>query len=302
MTTIELTCPNCEAALTVDSAFAGGVCRCASCGGMIDVDVPVGASTPTGTAYQDRSPPAAARVRLSARPRRNTGVKTRTRILSLLLTALITGTVVLLVVMVRKPAGGQEPASPSGAEARMEALGYDPDTNPFKATAANLLGVPLHDRTALVVDTSRTGQAWLPVLREVLQRVHAQEKVPNSCILIVAREQGPVPAPTAWPDLAAGDFDRLAAAGLADVVPAMQAATDAGAKHIILVISRSVFGDEIAAIADLLAPPAEGPMFHLVEIDAHGETGLANFAQQRGGTARRLSTHRIAQWLAEAGG
>jgi len=302
MTTIELACPNCEAALTVDSAFAGGVCRCASCGSMIDVDVAVGASTHSGTAQENRPRSPATPVRRPARPRQTTRGKHHTRILSLVLTALITGTAVLLVVMARKRGGEQEPISPSGAEARIEALGYDSDSNPFKTTGANLLGLPLQDHTAVVVDTSRTGQPWLPIFREVLQLVHAQKKVPNSCILIIAREQRPLPVPTAWRDLGTGDFDGLSAGGLADLAPAMQVATDAGANHIILVASRSVFADEIAAIADVLAPIADGPIFHLVEIDAQGDTDLADFARQQGGTARRLSTNRITQWLAEAGG
>lgn len=301
MTTIELTCPDCEAALTVDSAFAGGVCRCASCGSMIDVDMTVGTSTHSITNHEKRPGSPGTRVHRPPRPRRTTRGKHHTRILSLLLTALITGTAVLLVVMARKRGGEQEAASPSGAEARIQALGYDSDTNPLTATAANLLGLPLQDHTAVVVDTSRTGQAWLPVFREVLQRVQAQEKIPNSCTLLVAREQGPVPAPTAWRDLVAEDFDALIAGGLADLAPAIQAAIDAGANHIILVASRSVFADEIAAIADVFSRANKSPIFHLVEIDPHGDSSLADFAREQGGTTRRLSTHRITQWLAEAG-
>lgn len=304
MSTIDLTCPACGEAFAVDGAFAGGVCRCAGCGSMIDVgarakSVPGGGAQPGSGATTPPRP--RARVQAAAgggrpvpRPRTRPH---RGRLLpwSLALTLVFAAVAVLLVVLQPSTRGGDD-ASLTGTEARQQALGFDPDANPFLVGTMTFLGLPVAENTALVIDCSSTRQPWMRTLREVLRRMR-RGGVPASCFVVAAREEGPLRLGKRWVDLEEGHLDGLVARGLADLARAVDVALEAGAKSIIIVAGRPVYDDETDAIARVLGDVGEGVVLHAMSVDVDDTDSLAAAAEARGGYGRRLTQRRIDGWL-----
>lgn len=185
---IQISCPNCNAALEIDSGFAGGICRCFNCGTLMTVprDPDTEASETVRQAERPDRPDAPAGQtaqavfvttsgrtlnldpravdRLPTARRRRIGV--RIGVIGgfiIIAIALVIALVALVVNLVR------ESAPPSAEQITTQTLGYDPQANPFSIDRANLIGLPMPEGSIIVViDTGSRMTRHLAMITDML--------------------------------------------------------------------------------------------------------------------------------------
>ena len=291
MSTLNLRCPSCDEPLALDAAFASGICRCTSCEAMIDVN-----------ASRDDSAPSAP---TSTKPRKTPSTRQRKpRIPRILLGVPFVFLVALFAVAIsitqRDKLDRPPETSPSGGDARRAALGFDPDANPFQATGATFLGLPMPANTALIIDCSQSRQPWIPTIQSVLHRL-STEKMSDGCFVIAAREDGPHRLGERWSDLTPIQVRGLSSRGLADLASAAAMALASGADTLIFVRGRPVFTDEANAVDVALRDGGTAVAVHALAVNLEGDDAISQLAETRGGESRHLTAHRIQHWLAGDG-
>lgn len=205
---LELTCPSCEQILVLDAGFAGGVCRCSSCGTLMTVppvaqtDRPAPATirpdTPDHTPPTTSSATAKGPARKPTHPRqpsthstaqqqqdRATGTISRTPLAEVTATrtrlnlrftiraAIISTFIALSSIAVFAVSILYHYQTSLSAEMRKQPdliveFEYDPQDNPFRLDKPNFLGLQLSPKTAIVVDTPVTSSSWLGLAKEAI--------------------------------------------------------------------------------------------------------------------------------------
>lgn len=318
MATLELECPGCSALLELDAGFAGGVCRCSSCGTLMTVpsDSEQGAQALHRPARPDRparpgepAPPQTwvtdsgqsielSEAQIVTARRRRSVIRSLTTLvfLGVLLLVAAAAAWVFFAFM----AGRNEGLAPD--QVVTETLGYDPQTNPYTLESPNVLGLPLTEPTAVVVEASRGSRNWLAAVNVALQRGLSRMS-PTPVMLIYAAADGPSafhdqPQPTrslAQHEMAAFQ-DRFDARGGADVSAAVEWALHTGVKHLVLILPREVDPAQFDAIADQLGEDVSLDLIHLNGRDAAART----LAEQTGGRYIPLSDAQLADWYRAA--
>lgn len=199
---IEITCPQCQSELQIDQGFAGGICRCFNCGTLMTVpqdherqsaevirqarpdrpDAP-GAATETAApaepnAYVTASGrrlniTAAQLARVPTAQKRRIGVRVGVVAAFIVVVLLLVVGLALLVGNLMKELETSKPdpnqvVQQQAQQTITQALGYDPDANPFTLTEPNLIGVPVTKATVLVVDASASNARQFDYLKALL--------------------------------------------------------------------------------------------------------------------------------------
>ena len=325
MPTLELECPDCATLLELDADFAGGVCRCSSCGALMTVPADPSVQqaqqvtrpeqpdalmqryvTRSGQGVElprDASIPTAAR-------RRRPVVRAVTGGLIIGLLACVLGIVIFALSLVAQPdppATSAQPrqtvAAPSeiGRDGAVQQFGYDPDENPFTLAHRNVLGLALASRTVIVVDASSTSATWLPLVKEAVAMGLTQPGEDAQVGLIYATEAGPVALHEQWVQASALDqleldefAESIAAAGAAPLDDALQAALDYEPERIVLITGQRLRPDQMQQLAEVLEW-GQGVRVDLIAVQADSP-GLEDLIQQQGGQVVRLSENQLIRW------
>lgn len=257
MDTIELECPSCKEVLEIDSGFAGGVCRCFSCGTMMTVpadprrghaerlerpdrpdapgSAPASATEPVAESdAASSSAQAAAEQTLTTASGRKVSVgaaavptarKRRKALRAGILIMFIGGAIglVALCYFAIQFVSGTGTVSKSDAANITRGVlgGYDPDVNPFLLAKLNVLGLPVGDQSVVVVDASAASRLWLSLAKEAV-KVAAKGVPKNQAVQFVFWSEADTKAiPETLRPMTADDLAK-AADKIEEVVPVGQ--------------------------------------------------------------------------------
>lgn len=220
-----------------------------------------------------------------------------------LVTLLIVGMCVAAILVLLN----QEPP-PSKRAIPVETFTYDPAVNPLTLDKPNALGLPLRQRSVIVVDASDSSSAWLAdanaALKAGLTRAGGSEVE-----VIYAAAAGPQALfsrtrPLA--DVTAGSLAALQAkvpvSGTASLVDAAKQAAAADPTHIVLITSQRPTDDETTRLRGAVGDKPD-LVFDAVAVGRES-VALDDLTKAFSGLGRytRLSADQLASWRAEAAG
>lgn len=242
---LKIRCQECQKKISIDEAFAGGVCRCPYCKAL--TMVPGGAESSAPTARPDRPQAPSATVAAPApapehvpvaRPVLVQGVVAIVGACLLLLMGLA---VVMVVLVARKMTQG----GGSGAMTWNEAVAVEDEKNPFKLPGVQVAGEPLTTPAVFVLDASAAMRDWFDLYRAILRRSVLTFKSEDLFNVYVVREEGVVkmqtsPAPGREEgERKAGNFLReIDPFGATDITSGIEQAFDSGAKTVVIMGNR----------------------------------------------------------------
>ena len=182
------------------------------------------------------------------------------------------------------------------------AVEYDPAANPYTLEFANVMGLPVTDRTVVVIEASEYSAEWMESVGDIVGAGLSQKSSDGEIALIGAGSQpvnfasgslGKMP-------IGAGDvrgwFGKLPATGKADVAAAIIAAMKSEPSTLIVVHGYTEMSDIEAW--DKLVAGKEGLSLHVVHI-GNSSPELEGWAGERGGEAVVLSVDQI-EYLKDA--
>lgn len=350
MQTLDIECPSCGEVLELDAGFAGGVCRCSSCGTLMTVPSDAGkaeslirpdTSTSLGSgglssmgvpdpSVRHRKP--SARSSSPKQPSRHTRdeqetsttieageyrtasgkviqVDANTRVpmaeskRKQVRTATTIGFFSIIAAIVIAVAIGIISIMGIGADAGKSnddrRLTFDPAKNPYTLAFANAMGVPITDRTVVIVEASAYSKDWAEAAGDMLSVGLAQPTKEIETALIGAGDTPvlfadgvlrklPIP-----PSEVRTWFDDLPSAGKGDVAAAMAKALELDPQTLIVIYGEAEMS-EIQAWDDSLQDKTDVKV-HTVHIGSHCPE-LEGWAAEHGGEAATWSVQDI-DWL-----
>lgn len=375
---LELECPGCKELLELDVGFAGGVCRCSTCGTLMTVpadparesaerlvrpDRPGGKtrrpsrpSAPGGSTARPAAPDAASpsRPQTPVRPARpdapaaasETSAKAtatssaappaptdddaniyttesgrivrvdpahaipmaRKRKVARYATygvfvaavgCIVAACLFAVFVLVRNP-----PTPPTGPGV-IESFTYDRAANPFLLDKANVLGLPLRERTAILIDASASSTPWLNAVKQAIVAGLAGKQSGSQIYLAYAAGSEPRTLSDGFsavnrvnPARLTGLHAQVTGEADADWSAAIQQAMVLEPSHVILISGRSLDDAQAQAIQAALAGQ-EGLFVDTIAMD-RDIVALDDLAVGHGGRYVRLTGEQIRQWRAQA--
>lgn len=313
---IKIRCQRCSRRISIDEAFAGGVCRCPYCKAINNVP---DAFALRSAQERPDAPPAGARAgpRVAMRAGAATGADdipvadrmvfqgVATLILLGMLIAMIVAGAALLL-----SAGGGEPSpkSPNGAAnaANGQTNGTLPppvQDNPFiPGDRRAVADVPLEGLVVYCIDAGGSMRGvYYYAVRMVAASVDSQA-VDDAFYLIVAEEAGPqVMSSNPLAPMTGRDVERFigdtAPGGEGDTVAALERALDTKPTTIVLFARKIIDAPHIVAEAE-----RQGIVIITVSLDGNEDIdkSLASVAEQTGGKALSFGAGQLQRWLDEA--
>ena len=345
MATLELECPGCEQMLELDAGFAGGVCRCSTCGTLMtvpsdsshaaeklvrpdrpdrpDAPAPARPDAPDDAGAADAQPQGAAdatdteaeqtyttasgqtvrvdeamRIPTAARKKRPMVRALTAGVIVLVLAALV-GIVGYALVTVMNADDGVD-----AEQVAIEQFGYDPTVNVYALEKPNVLGLPLSQTTAVVVDGSAQGRGWLGLVHDAVRVGVTGHDDDKRVGLIYAAESGPsalAEQPTALGELTAEGIhafqDPIVPAGVASLPAAVQRAMKWQPDKVILVTGQAMEQSQAEAIADHIGGGATKLDVILINESSQPAKQLA---ESHGGRLVELSQGQLTRWYRSA--
>lgn len=229
MATLELECPNCGELLELDAGFAGGVCRCSSCGKLMsvpsedsaqqprqvdrpsspgkrpDAPAPPHSSSkpkPTPKAPVAKPPatkakPPAAKVHHAAKANdaenqpddQQPRPGVRAITVGIFVAAMLAVVGICVVAIVMAVNAGD---GVDATQIAIEQFGYDPSVNPFELQQPNALGLSLTSPAVVILDNSSASRTWLPAVNEAVRLGLAGHSGRGKVGVILATEEQPI--------------------------------------------------------------------------------------------------------------
>ena len=199
----------------------------------------------------------------------------------------------------------QNPPTPPGRGGVVETFTYDRDANPFELEAANILGLPLRDRTVIVVDSSSSSGAWLATVKAAVT-AGLVGKDSGSQVELIYGGGGKVQMLSGSlqrvSDVSAREMstlhERVAAEGASDLTAAVDQAARLSPSHLVLIGSSRPDAAATTAIESVIAS-LSGVYVDTVAI---GDDILAfdDLAHAHRGRYVRLSEADLQWWVTEA--
>lgn len=333
--TIELNCPGCGTALELDAGFAGGVCRCSTCGMLMTVPEDPAAKAPERL-HRPESPDAPPRrpetpgeepptaddapadeegvttyttdtgetVRVDERKipmasMKRKAAKWATVLAFVAVIGVLVGVSVLAIVILR---GSDQQRTQEQIE---EAFGYDPEANPFTAEDANLLGLPVTSRDAVVIDATRYPENWAGLVGENVVNALGKLREGARVAVLFATSREPrwlTPegelARVSDLDLSAirEEADARGSPGRADLVAAVAAAEQTDPDRLLLVIGRTLDEEEDRRIRAALGDAPPGVEVILIGLGMSSVPLAEELAADFDGRAIRVPVRKLGQW------
>lgn len=192
-------------------------------------------------------------------------------------------------------------ASPVGVESFV----YDPAANPFTRGEANVLGLPLRDRTVVVVDASQPSEAWLPDAEAAIAAGLVGHDPRGRVEVIYSTDHGlealgggMTRVASLSPEQFAALHERVGVGGDVSLVPAVRQALGLEPTHLVLVTGRRPTDEEVAVLRSVLAgTPAL--IVDIVVVDRE-TVALEDLSAEHRGRYVFLTTDRLREWRAAA--
>ena len=316
---LQLICPQCESDLEIDDAFCGGVCRCFQCGTLLTVpddpgrDIPETLSRPSapGEAPADdeggiyttdtgRTVEMTSRqmARIPVAQKKRMGVRITTVAVVMLIFASLLGGIIYAGVHLFN--SGRKPDL---TPAQIAALTYDLRENPFLLKGRpHFFSIPLAERTAIMIDSSRAMSPYLDVLKKAITLNLETAKPDQQIQIILWRESAPVvhpPKPEAAgkikPQELSDKLDGILANGALSPEPAFAAASASQPKLIVLVAHLMPEAADLRVIAGRIQNmKAKLVVIHLDAEQPHA--GMQRTAEESGGRYLKLSGGQLQRW------
>ncbi len=346
---IELDCPTCETELELDRGFAGGVCRCSTCGTLMLVpndpahDRPERLVRPTrpgqpvvahaggnGEVGRSRSKVSEATLasdtatateagtyvtesgrtveinrhtRIATAKHRRTGVRITTTIVFSLIVAAMLGAGIWAMVVMMSASDAGEPLPP---RSMVTLFPYDREVNPYTLDKPNMVGLPIGERTLIVVDASDASGGWLEDMTEAAAKGLSRVGSTAQVRLIYATAGGSVDATGGYIEVgnwSAADLRKAGgkakAGGVADLEGVLAEASTGEITHVILITGRKFNADSAGRIASSLGRAAQARV-DVVTID-NFPPSLGDLARDRRGEWVKLLPSQLATWRKAAG-
>lgn len=293
MSSLELECPGCGELLELDGGFAGGVCRCSKCGTLMTVpdrgghaerierherpDAPQ-SSRPEEPAAAPEEPASSTlasdtggsseffttdsgrtvRVRdvqhIPTARRRRVLVKATTAIIFGAMMLSIVGACIWAVIVVT---GGSAITSGGGTGPVGERFAWNRGVNPWTIPHANVLGLPIFGKVAVVLDATGDQQGWLHLAQQTLEHGLGgkEEDITVGLLYLTSAGEkalGPTSAASISPDDLAALRQQPAPGAQASLATAVGDALAWEPTQVILITGRHLSDAEIAAVTAAL--------------------------------------------------
>jgi len=226
------------------------------------------------------------RVPMAERKKKQIRVATTAVFFSIV--AAVVAVAVVAIVFITGGSGG--PGGGSGD------ISYDPAANPYELPFANVMGLPVTDRTAVVVEASAYSADWAAFVGDMVGAGLSRDSAGGEIALIGAGAQ-PVPfgrgSPGSLPieaDKVRGWFEKLPADAESDVAAAIEAALEQDPATLIVVHGYVDASDVVSW--DALLEGKDDLKLHVVHI-GNSSPELEGWASERGGEAVVLSIDQI---------
>lgn len=336
MAMLELECPSCGELLELDAGFAGGVCRCSSCGKLMSVpgenssDDPQLIARPGTPGKRPDSPtsprrsksaPAAstgsaagedeadvdptaisenAPADIPTAHQRRTGVRAITVGVFVAAMLAVVGICVVAIIMAVNAGDGVD-----ATQIAIEQFGYDPNVNPFELQQPNALGLSLTNPAVVIVDNSGASRTWLSAVNEAIRKGLAGHSSGAKVGVILATEEQPIPLSTGL--VALGDLtesrlenfqQQASPTGVAPLDASLAKAISWQPAHVVLITGQWLTGGQIEDLNAQLAKQP-GVKFDIVLV---GEdiSALEELAQSHDGRYVQLAPRQIQDWYRSA--
>ncbi|MEM7576791.1 MAG: hypothetical protein AAF328_04875 [Planctomycetota bacterium] len=358
--TIDLNCPGCGALLQLDRGFAGGVCRCSTCGTLMTVPKlrnekaeelvraerpgeqpgqrPDRPARPEAPGQRPRKTSMTRNARPTSAPRApepvadepsETGAgeqvyrtasgrevkvdaarvpmaeskRKAIRAATVAVFVAVVGGVLALCGLAAYMLVTQPTAEEIAAATYVETFSYDDRANPYAIEAPNLLGLPLSNRVALVLDPAEmSGEAWETTSNALIDGLSREAGAVRASVYLLDPEGGYRPV-VDREALGSVDVDgvREALREVGDeatgvsLEPAVARALEYEPEVLIVVTGRSLRTAEASAVAS--AVPEGGVRFDALLIDADS-FDLEDLARRTGGHYATLDpAYDLEAWL-----
>ncbi|MEM6259390.1 MAG: hypothetical protein AAGI37_13990 [Planctomycetota bacterium] len=203
-----------------------------------------------------------------------------------IIAVVVVAAVVAIVMITGGPGGGK-----AGA-----AQAYDPAANPYTLEFANVMGLPVTDRTVVVIEASEYSAEWASVAGDMIAAGLSQKSSEGEIALVGAGGKpinfagGPPRKTPIGSAETRGWFEKLPTEGEADIGASITAALQWEPKTLIVINGYTEVADIEAW--DALLTKEGGPQVHVVHI-GNSSPELEGWAGERGGNAVVLSVQDI---------
>ena len=330
MKPIELNCPECSTALSLDAGFAGGVCRCTDCGSLMTVpsrssnskaeklkrpdrpDGPPDTTTTIKTSPKDKTPPTGTYVTASGKSitiTKKTKIPTAKKLQAARYTTI--GVFALIMLLVLGGAGflGYKlimDMGPADEELKFEeAFAYDPKANPLTLDSPHIVGLPIRHRTLAILDLSEEAD-WQSQINPLLTHGFTGHDSKRKLTLVAINGHDAFyfkSKPTTVSNIDGPAFEAFLQAhpaqGQADLSPVFKKAIKKDIPHVVFICGRSLSADSQAQ--DLLDAARLQPelIVDVIMIDSDS-VALDDLSRQNNGRYIQLSSTQIQDWIDQA--
>jgi len=180
---------------------------------------------------------------------------------------------------------------------------YNPQANPFKLTMPNILGVPIGNKTVVVIDASSASRPWLGLVKDALVAGTDFDQTDTKIQIVFGTETGTqiFPAqPVPLAQLSRAKLKRfirgVLSYGQADLVAAIGHAVDSNPDQVVLVIGQPLTHDQISKLRNLLRITDE-IRFDAIVLGVDIEMpALSELTASQGGHLVKLTTSQLDKW------
>lgn len=275
---LKIRCTECRKKISVDDAFAGGICRCPYCKALVIVqgvaaeatgarpDAPI--SRPAEPAYRPDAPPGMPGLPQAPKPASQPLTHERVPmarpvkiqgIVSLILLAMMLTTIVVVIVLAVKYSGSGKAGATKTMPAASQGGGPAATVNPLarpQEGASMIAGMPLKSPVIFCVDAASGMRDTFDFARlMVLQSVKSMSPGDRFTVLVVT-EEGPkfmgdnFSSPDLGKDSARRLLTAVSPAGATDLAPALQAALKRKPAMIVLLARKALDDATVTALAE----------------------------------------------------
>jgi hypothetical protein len=317
---IELECPECDELLELDAGFAGGVCRCSSCGALMTVPAdpqrgkaeqltrPEAPGEPARPARPDEPPAEGTYVTESGQkiqitkqtkiPVANKKIKAArytTIAVFILIMAVILGVAGFVGFKLLNSAFNPPPEA-----AYIAPFEFDKNESPYNRPGINVLGMPLAEESVVILDLSAGSDAWRETVQAAL--IGGLKRPAGEQVVRFIAANGEGREATGWLDAADVDaeviirklFSEVLSSGQAKLGPPISDAVDDEVDQIIILSGRDL-SDEQGSVLKAAIKGAEATRVDVVMIEGDSVV-LDDLAVQTGGAFGRLKLSQLEDW------
>ena len=301
---LRVRCDQCRKRISIDEAFAGGMCRCPYCGAITRVggslvnessaarpDVPGRPAVPGAPAVAPAEVPAEAIP--MAKPIVIQGITAL--VLLVLLVLMGAFVVVFYITQIRKPGGANGPPV---------VVVVPPPTNPFTVEGVRVAGMEIDPPVVYVIDGSSGMQSFYDAAGAVVRHSILKLGADDKFNLMIVRPDGPVDLPGGWTGGGqAGDekaralLDTHLPTGATDLGPALARAISLSPRTVVILAAKSPDPSAVAGKAT-----AAGCAVSCISLGAYADVSdpMKQLAEQTGGKFVQFDDAQLADWLGRA--